>query len=227
MRVGIVADLHEPFTHPRYMDFVKDTFEAWQVDHIHFIGDIIDSHALGFWDHDPNGMSAGREQEVAYERIQLWRELFPIATVSIGNHDERHYRVARKAGLPDNYLKGYQIVWGTPKWDWEMSHIFDGVLYEHGTGTSGKDGAFNRAMSKRCSLVMGHIHAWAGVKFHASDFSRIFAMQVGAGIDIKAYSFAYGMPFPNRPVLGCGIVIDGEGAYFEPMPCGPGEKYHK
>lgn len=227
MRVGVVGDLHEPFTHPLYRDFVQDTFQEWGVEHIHFIGDIVDAHALGFWDHDPNGKSASDEQEAASVGVERWRTLFPHATVSIGNHDERHFRVARKAGIPDSYLKGYKIVWGTPNWDWDLQHTHDGVLYEHGTGTSGKDGAINRAMQKRCDVVIGHIHSYAGVKYHASDFSRIFGLNVGCGVDCRAYAFKYGMPFPTRPVLGCGIVLDGVSAYFEPMPCGPKEKYNR
>ena len=225
--IGVIGDLHAPFIHPMYQRFVSDTFESWGVDKVHFIGDIVDAHALGFWDHDPNGRSASDEASLAGQDVDSWYSLFPEATVSIGNHDERHYRVARKAGIPDSYLKGYRTIWGTPGWDWAMSHRHEGVLYEHGTGTSGKDGAFNRAMQKRISLVMGHIHSYAGVKYHTSDFSRIFAIQVGCGIDLRAYAFSYGMPFPTRPVLGCGIIQDGESAYFEPMPCGVKETYHR
>lgn len=227
MRLGIIGDIHEPFCHPMYQRFIQDTFEAWGVTKTHFIGDIVDGHALGFWDHNPNGMSAGNEHEKAYEGVQSWYNLFPNSTVSIGNHDERHFRVARKAGIPDNYVKGYKIVWGTPKWDWQLSHKYDDTLLEHGTGTSGKDGAINRAIEKRCNLIIGHIHSYAGVKFHTSDYSRIFGMNVGCGIDIDGYAFDYGKPFAIRPVLGCGILIDNVYPYFEIMPCGPGEKYHR
>lgn len=227
MRVGIVGDIHEPFTHPLYRSFVADVFEAWSVDHIHLIGDVVDNHALGFWEHDPNGLSAQTESEQAAVGVAKWREMFPKATVSIGNHDERHFRMARRAGIPDRFMKTYSEVWGTKKWDWQMSHVHDGVLYEHGTGTSGKDAALNRAVQKRTSLVMGHVHSYCGVKFHANEFSRIFGMNAGNGIDIDAYAMAYGRPFPIRPVLGCGVVIDGELPYFEPMAIGVREKYHK
>ncbi len=226
-RIGIVGDLHEPFTHPMYSRFIQDTFALWGVTKVHFIGDIVDCHALGFWEHDPNGMSAEDERVKASVGVAKWYKLFPEASVSIGNHDERHFRVARKAGIPDSYLKGYPIVWGTPKWQWEMSNIYDGVLYEHGTDISGKDGAFNTAMQKRMSCVIGHIHAHAGIKYHCSPTSRIFGMQVGVGVDIDAYAFAYGKNSPNRPVLSAGVIIDGQYGYIEPMLCGPGEKYHR
>jgi len=159
--------------------------------------------------------------------VSRWHRAFPDATVCVGNHDCRHYRSARKAGIPDRYLRDYAEIWRTKRWRWAEAFRHDGVLYEHGTGSTGKDAALNRAMQKRCSLVMGHVHSWAGVKWHANEFDRIFGLNAGCGIDLKAYAFEYGRPFPIRPVLGCGIVIDGEAAHFQAMPCGRGQPYHR
>ena len=227
MRIGIVGDLHLPFTHPMYRRFVNDVFERNRINKIHFIGDIVDNHAISpSWEANPNGMSGGDEYRAAKKELAKWLKDFPKATVSIGNHDDRAFRAANKAGLPDDFLKSYKQVWDTPRWDWNFAHTFDGVLYEHGTGTSGKSAAINRAIQKRTSLSMGHIHYFAGVQWHTNETSRIFGLQVGCGIDPQSYAFAYGREFPIRPVLGCGIVIDGVG-HFIPMPCGPGEKYHR
>lgn len=231
MRIGIIGDTHMPFVHPMYLDFCIDTFEKWKCHEIIHIGDVVDGHALGFWDHDPNGHSAEDEAARAMEQVQQWHHAFPGIKVCVGNHDERHFRAAKKAGIPDRYMKPYAEVWKTPTWDWSFQHpIEDGgnkVLYEHGTGSSGKDAAFNRAVAQRCSLVMGHVHCYAGVKYHSNPFSRIFGLNVGCGIDLKAYAFEYGKAFPVRPILGCGIVIDGDEGFFIPMPCGDGEKYHR
>lgn len=233
MRVGIIGDAHLPFEHPHYLEFCLDTFSMWKVNHVHLAGDIVDQHALGFWEHNPNGHSASDEAQHAKEKLKSWRKRLASCnrgrkkTVSIGNHDARHYRTARRAGIPDMYLRTYSEVWNTPDWDWRESHIIDGVLYEHGTGSSGKFAALNRAMQKRCSCVIGHVHSWAGVHFHANEFNRIFGMNVGCGIDIDRYAFEYCTPFPIRPVLGCGVVVDGRYAYFEPMACGKREEYHK
>ena len=227
MRVGSVGDPHCPFTHPMYRRFCADTFQKNKVDRVHIAGDIVDLHALSFWDHDPNGMSASCEQKSAQRIVRKWYKLWPDATVSIGNHDSRNFRVARKAGLPDSYLKGYREVWDTPKWKWDFEFKIDGVLYTHGTGVSGKDAALNLAIQRRMSVVIGHIHSWAGVKWHANTDNVIFGMNCGCGIDCKAYAFAYGKDFPVRPILGCGIVIDGEQAIFVRMPCDRGDKYHR
>lgn len=226
-RVGVVGDLHLPFAHPMYLRFVQDLFDSWGVNHIHFVGDIVDSHALSFWEHDPNGMSAEDEAARASIYLDEWKSVFPKATVCIGNHDARHYRVARKAGLPERFLRTYAEVWDTPQWKWKDSHVHDGVLYEHGTGSSGKDAAYNRALQNRCSLVMGHVHSYGGVKWHANDFNAIFGMNAGCGLDCRAYAMAYSKPFVIRPTLGAGIVIDGAYPYFEPMQIGRGQPYHR
>ena len=233
MRVGIIGDVHLPFEHPHYLEFCLDTFSMWKVEHIHLIGDVVDGHALSFHEHDPNGHSAADEALLAKEKLKVWKKRLKSrqrgkkVTVSIGNHDARHFRMARRYGIPDVYLRSYSDVWDTPDWDWQESHVIDGVLYEHGVGTSGKDGAINRAIQNRCSCVIGHIHSWGGVKFHCNSRDRIFGMNVGCGLSISEYTFAYAKPFPIRPVLGCGVVIDGRWPYFEPMAMGKGEPYYK
>jgi hypothetical protein len=172
-------------------------------------------------------MSAEQESTEAKWKLKKWKRRFRKASVSVGNHDARHYRQARKSGIPDRYLRWYADIWDTPNWDWRETHVFDGVIYEHGVGTTGKDAAINRAIKQRCSCVIGHVHTFGGVKYHANEFNRIFGLNAGCGIDIDRYAFAYAKPFPERPVLGCGIVIDSTSAYFEPMPCSKGEAYHK
>ena len=67
------------------------------------------------------------------------------------------------------------------------------------------------------SVVMGHVHSVAGVKFGAGPLERWFGMDVGCLIDRKAWQFAYGKHMPKKPILGCGVVIDGT-PYYEPMP---------
>ena len=227
MIVGIIGDTQLPFTHPGYLAFVQDTFTSFRVNQIVHIGDVVDEHALSFYEHNPNGKSAEDESAQAKADVKKWTKAFPRARVCIGNHDARHYRTARRAGIPDRFIKGYKDVWETPRWDWQMEHDLDGVLYEHGTGSSGKDAAFNRAVAQRCSVVMGHIHSFAGVKYHANPFSRIFGLNVGCGLDIRLYAFEYAKMTVHRPVLGCGIVVDGDVGLFVPMPCSKGEKYHR
>lgn len=47
MRLGIIGDLHEPFTHPRYFDFIKGTFKNQGIEKVIFIGDI-EAYAMAY-----------------------------------------------------------------------------------------------------------------------------------------------------------------------------------
>ena len=229
MIVGVVGDLHLPFEHPCYMEFCYDVFKAWKVEKVVFIGDVIDQHAISFWDTDPDALSASSEADAAKDRIQSWHRRFNSdgTVVCIGNHDARHLRTAAKAGIPSRYVRDLPDVFDTPNWKWDWSFTCEGVLYEHGTGSSGKFAAYNRALQKRTSLVMGHVHSGGGVLYHANETSRIFGLNVGCGVDISRYAFAYGKHQAIRPTLGCGIVIDGVHGIFEPMLMGPKEPYHR
>jgi predicted phosphodiesterase len=227
MRIGVVGDLHCPFSHPLYLKFCQDAFSKHRVQHVHFAGDVADHHAISQWDADANGLSAEDEWSQAVGQIAKWYEAFPLATVSIGNHDERHCRLASKHGLPARYLQSYNNLWATHKWDWAFEHKHDGVLYTHGTGCSGKNAAISLAIQRRASVVIGHTHTYAGVTFHANPDNRIFGLNTGCGIDTRAYAFAYGRDNPVRPVLGCSVVVDGDCPIFIPMPCGRGERYNR
>lgn len=223
-RVLIVSDPHAPFTHPHFRRFCNDVRKTYKTKKTVFIGDLVDSHALSFHEHDPDGMSAGDEKKAAKVQIAEWYKDFPNALVCIGNHDARSLRLAHKAGIPIEELKDFSTSWGTPNWHWEWEHEIDGVLYLHGTGASGKQAAANLMMKRRRSVVIGHTHTNAGVNYHTNADSRIFGMNVGCGIDTHAYAFAYARDFADRPVLGCGVVLDGL-AIFIPMECSAGEKY--
>jgi predicted phosphodiesterase len=223
-RVLAIGDLHEPFTHPKYLAFCKDVKRMYRTKETVFIGDQVDLHAMSFHQHDVDGMSAGHEKVVAKKQIATWYKAFPNAKVCIGNHDARTIRLAAKVGMPVDDLKDFKTSWGTPNWDWQWEHEIDGVLYLHGTGASGKQAAANLMMKRRRSVVIGHTHTNAGINYHTNHDNRIFGMNVGCGIDCNSYAFAYAKDFADRPVLGCGVVIDGIG-HFIPMPCGPGEKF--
>jgi predicted phosphodiesterase len=221
MRVGIIGDTHEPFCHPQYREFCYKTFNQFKVSKIAHSGDEADNHALSFHEHNPNGDSPEAEAERAMKNLEKWYKTFPEVTVMVGNHSALPYRQATAAGIPNRYIRTYEEIWHAPKgWKWVMETEIDHVKYTHGTGCSGQNGAINKAIRSRQSAVIGHIHSFGGVNYHASENDLIFGLNVGCGIDTRAYAFEYGKNFVNKPTLGCGIVIDGFTAYFIPMNLG-------
>lgn len=225
-KIGVVGDIHAPVTHPAYLTFCRDIFDAWGVEDVVMIGDVVDWHAISFHAAHPDCPGPKDEYALAYESIQKWHTVFPKARVCIGNHDERVIRLAESVNIPAKFLRDYNEVWGTPKWEWAYDFQIDDTYYFHGTGNAGEHPAFN-VMRKMCmSTVMGHIHTAAGVKWQANPNRRLFSMDTGCGIDDRAIAFAYGRHMKRRSMLGCGVVLDGV-PYHEIMPCGRGEKYDR
>lgn len=220
--VGVISDTHEPFCHPDYLPFCEEVFEKFGCSEIVHIGDEVDNHALSYHEHNPNGHSPAKESDLAFERLQLWYKAFPEVKVCIGNHSALHKRKALTHGLPDRFIKTFEDAWEAPKgWRWHLQHEINGVIYEHGIGSSGQNGAVNRAKDNRQSTVIGHIHSFGGVLYSTSDRDMIFGLNVGCGIDIEKYAMEYAKPFKKRPTLGCGVVLDGGRiGLFIPMDLG-------
>ena len=228
----VVGDTHMPVDHPGYLQFCLDIYDQWDCDSVAHIGDLADFQAISF--HANNPMCPGPNDEffLTKSSIQRWYRAFTQQVkpesfeVCIGNHDERLLRLAESVNIPSRFLRDYAEIWSTPKWEYGHVFIDDGVYYFHGTAMGGLHPAWNAAGKMLMPTVMGHIHSAAGVSWRANPLRRIFSMDVGCGIDIDAYQFAYGRHVKKRPILSCGVVIDGI-PYHEVMPCGTGELYHK
>jgi hypothetical protein len=63
-------------------------------------------------------------------------------------------------------------------------------------------------MNDLTSIVQSHYHSQSYINFVQGNNQRIFAMQVGCGIDSDSFAFAYAKNFP-RLHLNCGVLIDG------------------
>jgi predicted phosphodiesterase len=216
--VGVIGDTHEPFAHPRYLDFVKSTFKKHGVKTVVHVGDLVDNHAISRHDTEPCAMGALAEFNATKAQVAKWTEAFPRVLLCQGNHDSIPTRQLHKLGIPSTFLKSFKDLWGLPEgWVIKDSHVVDGVLYRHGIGSSGKNGAYNGMLATRQSIVQGHVHAFGGVMYHSNSDSLAFGLSAGCGIDVEAYAFAYGKHCTNRPILGCGIVRGAASAQFVPM----------
>ena len=227
-RVLAIGDPHEPVCHPGYRAFCRDLREMFDTTQTVIIGDIADHHAISF--HAANPMCPGPHDEykLTRQKMQIWHKDFPGAIITLGNHDIRVARLAESVNIPSFYLRDYNddAVWGTKTWKWVEDVVIDDVYYFHGTGRSGLHPAYNAMKDMLMSVVMGHCHSAAGIKWRANPTRRTFGMDTGCGIDVDAYQFAYGKHMASRPILSAGVVIDGVPQHFI-MPCGAKEKYHK
>ena len=197
----IIGDLHEPFCLNSYLDFCKMIQEQENCGTVVFIGDVIDNHYSSYHETDPDGYSAGEELDRAIDRIARWYKAFPKATVIIGNHDRLVYRKAQTAGVSKRWIRQFHEVLETPGWEFLEEIVINGVCYNHGEGMTAR----NRMKYEMQSQVQGHYHSQYYIEYNVSPVSRIFAMQVGCGVDRKAYAMAYGKHF-KKPIIGCATV---------------------
>jgi hypothetical protein len=209
-RVLVISDTQIPFQHRDYIPFLKAVAAKYKTTEVVHIGDEVDFHAISEHDSDPDGMSPGDELKAALKELKILYKAFPKVKACISNHTARPFRKAFKYGIPKAFLKGYGEFLQAPKgWQWADHWIIDGVKYEHGEGFSGKDAALKAAHGNGRSTVIGHVHAFAGIHYSASPENLIFGMNVGCLIDRHQYAFNYGKVFKSKPIISCGVVIDG------------------
>jgi predicted phosphodiesterase len=216
-RVMVIGDIHEPFCLDGYFEHCVEVSKKYKTTKTVFIGDILDNHYSSFHETDPDGLSAGDELGRAVAKLKKWHDAFPDSTVVLGNHD---YIVLRKlfhSGVSSAWIKRYQDVLQVPSWSFVHDIDINGVHYTHGTGTSGQNAAYTRAVNRNQSVVTGHIHTQASIRFQATQDSLIFGMQVGCGVDEAAYAMAYGKNFPKRMIISCAVVLDGHIPIIEPQ----------
>ena len=101
MRVLVVPDLHLYCEHKNALQFCVDTWNKYDCDTAVFIGDVVDHHSISFHQKNPNCPSAKDEYELTLESLQQWYDTFPEATVCIGNHDNRCFRLAETVNMPE------------------------------------------------------------------------------------------------------------------------------
>jgi metallophosphoesterase superfamily enzyme len=202
-----------------YVDFLKRIADLHAVNRVVHIGDLVDWASISFHEKSPALHNATQEFKRAQRQVASLAKAFPKADWLIGNHDALTERQAAAVGLPQEVLRDYGDLWEV---DWKVHPRFarlviDGVNYAHGdSGRGGQDAALCQAKDSFRSTVIGHFHSQAGVKWWANREFRIFGLAVGCGIDVSRLQFEYGRKIVAKPILGCGVVIDGQRALFEP-----------
>jgi len=214
----VIGDTHIPFEHKNYLSFcckIRDKFKCGTIVHI---GDLVDNHSISYHEHDPDGLSPEEEMKEADKHLKSWFDEFPRLSLCLGNHDRMVDRKNKTSGLPKRAFRQFRDIWQLPR-HWEDDYVFeiDEVIYQHGTGRSGKYAHVQAAYDNRQSTVIGHMHSVAGIEWSANEKDIIFGMNVGCGIDRHKYAFGYGRDLRRKPILSCGIITD-QGRYAQVIP---------
>lgn len=210
-----IPDLHSPHIHSDALDFLLYVQKRFQPNTIVFLGDEVDFHAFSKYPKNPDGFSPGHELKIAIEKLIPFYVAFPEALICVSNHTIRPRRMMKELGIPEAMLPTYSTMLNAPDgWVWKDKHEIDGVIYMHGDlARGGKNGWTSNSEVFHKSCVVGHWHSRAGVVYD----SKMFNLNAGCLIDETAYAFEYAKGSEKRPNLGCGLVVNGEAAFFLPM----------
>lgn len=209
-RVLVIPDLQIPFHHKDAFNFLSAVCLTFGCDRVVSIGDEVDQYNLSRYDKDPDAMGAGDEYEVAMSYLEELYQIFPEVDAVHSNHLDRVAKRALGAGIPKAYLKDLKEWMGAPDgWNWYKHVTIGGVRYEHGDASNGARAHRILAEANRCSTVIGHHHSHAGVEYISNGNEVIFAMNVGSLIDADAVAFQYNKSSKYKPVLSCGVVLNG------------------
>lgn len=214
-RVLVIPDLHCPWNHPDALAFLCAVRDRYKTNDVVCLGDEIDAMAFSRYPKDPDAPSAGRELELAISALEPFYKAFPAMKVCESNHTIRPWKKGYEAGLPASFLPTLSKVLRAPDgWEWRNRWEVDGVFYHHGDmGVSGFTAHIQLMRKLKQSVVIGHLHSFAGANYEGS----LFAMNTGCLIDTAAICFKYAKNLPIPVSLGCGIVIDGKQAHFIPL----------
>lgn len=202
--VVIIGDTHLPFDKEGYLEFCRDVQEAFNCGTVVQIGDLVDYHASSYHETIPEGYSPKDELSFAKQRVKEWEKVFPEMVVTLGTHDYRPHRKMRTGMVAKEWLRSFKEVYDTPNWEYVDEFHKNGIKYVHGTTD-----AWNNMLNTGCSIVQGHLHTRAGVQWHNLGGKPIFAMQVGTGVNDKAYAFEYASSLPAKSHISCGVIFNG------------------
>lgn len=209
MNILVIGDTHIPFEHKHYLDFCWQTYKRFKCSTAVHIGDLVDNNGISYHERNPNGYSPEAEYRKGLETLKKWKKAFKELYICKGNHDILLRRQAITKGIPDIYTKSFEEVWEFPPgWSYEWKHFFLGICFEHGTGYGGTYPQAKARDKNRCKTAIGHCHSRAGDIWSANDQDCIWGLSVGCGIDRMKYPFWYSRDFKDKPVLGCGIILD-------------------
>lgn len=211
-RMLVLSCTHAPYHHKDTIAFLKAIKSEYDPDRVIHLGDEVDNHAMNFYKSDPNLLSAGYELKEACKFLKSLERVYPKMNIVQSNHGSMVHRRAIDAGIPQEFIRDLGEVYGVGEgWKWSLDlklrheRTREQWYFTHHYGID----AIQIAVSLGMNACMGHWHSKLNINHHSTPNALLVGMQVGCLIDDQAYAFAYNKKQPKRPIIGCGMIIDG------------------
>jgi len=211
MRVLVFSCTHFPYAHKDTVKFLKQVKKEYRCNQVVCLGDLFDYHCLSNYQKEADvTFSAESEHAHALEQAKELYGAFPKVLCTTSNHDLRPFRAAASLGMSQRFLKNYAEILNAPKgWEFREEFFIQNVSYSHGERAKSMIPHLYLAKVKFRSAVIGHYHTKCCIDYYCNDVSRIFGMAVGCLINNDAMVFRYNKSHACKPVIGCGVVING------------------
>ena len=212
MDYGLISDLHSPYQHTDALDFLKAIRDTYQLKNWISLGDEADKHAMSFHNTDPDLMSAGYELKEAAGVLRDLEKIIPKLRIIDSNHGSLHLRKALAHGIPKEYIRSYNEIYGVGDgWSWHPELTIKLADKQYVYFTHGKTAdVYKLSQSMGMSAVQGHYHEKFNIHYWGNPLGLFWGMQIGCLIDPKSYAFAYNKTNLKRPIIGTGIIYDGQ-----------------
>jgi hypothetical protein len=210
-RLLILSDMHFPFSHQDLVPWLAAIKAYYKPDTVVSVGDETDGAGISFHTHNPDLPGPHDEFERAIAGLKPLYKLFPVMRLCDSNHGSLVWRRAQFAGLPTRVIKSPREILQAPKtWTWHEDltiALTNGqkVFICHNKSAD----VLKNSMSMGMNFVQGHFHSSFEIRYWANPNSLNWSMTVGCLVDKKALAFAYGKNIIKKPIVGCGIVLDG------------------
>lgn len=212
----IISDSQFPYEHDDALAFCKAVQKKYKCDRIVHVGDLADFYNFSQYDKSPDAETTLQELTRLRETVAAWSKVFPSMEIVLGNHDRRIINRITGAGVPEMIISGQEILdraMGTPKgWSWHdrihIKHTYGDTYIIHGDerGSAAIGGGLNKL---GVSVVKGHHHSKAYVKYLSTPNELKYEMSVGCLIDDSKLPFSYNDKDILRPILSVGVLVDG------------------
>lgn len=212
-RILVVSDLHIPYHHPDSFAFLKAIKKKFKPTRVINIGDEVDNHGISFHDSDPDLLSPGDELLESQKYCAELEKIFPEMDLVHSNHGSLSFRKMKAKGLPIHLLKPYnEILQVGDGWEWHPEILVEingaSILFRH----QFKKNILQATRQMGVCCVQGHFHTTFEIAYNSSPLSLNWGMTVGCLIDKHSMAFEYNKLHVDRPILGCGIISNGQPA---------------
>lgn len=206
-----LSDPHFPYHHVDTFAFHKAAKKKYRPDRVICLGDERDNHKGSFHEHDPNLPSWADELDRGTECLHELASIFPKIDFLESNHGSLWFRKANAAGLPKNLMKSYEEVCGVKgfKWHFDMTITLSNgeKCYFHHSKSADILRA-SQALGKSC--VFGHHHQKFDIRYWGTSEGLFWGMQLSCMADKDSLAQAYGRNNLQRPIVGNGMIIEGQ-----------------